>query len=40
VTPSEAGTSVMVQVKGAEAPWNCVANTDGSVADVYYTAEG
>jgi uncharacterized lipoprotein YajG len=40
VTPSEAGTSVMVQVAGAEAPWNCVANADGSVADVYYTSEG
>ncbi|MXU64850.1 hypothetical protein [Oceanomicrobium pacificus] len=40
VTPSEAGTSVMVQVEGAEAPWNCVANNDGSVAEVYYTSEG
>jgi len=40
VTPSQAGTSVMVQVAGAEAPWNCVANADGTVAEVYYTAEG
>ncbi len=40
VTPSQAGTSVMVQVEGAEAPWNCVANADGTVAEGYYTAEG
>lgn len=40
VTPSEAGTSVMVAVPEAEAPWNCVADDEGNVQDVYYTAEG
>lgn len=40
VTPSEAGTSVMVQVAGAEAPWACVATSEGAVQEVYYTAEG
>ncbi len=40
VSPSEAGTSVLVQVAGAQAPWKCVANPDGSVAEVEYTAEG
>jgi hypothetical protein len=39
-TPSEAGTSVLVEVEGAEAPWNCVVDTDGRIADVSYTGEG
>ena len=38
VTPSESGTSVFVQVPGAQAPWNCVVDTDGqTVVNVYYT---
>jgi len=41
VSPSEAGTSVMVQVPGAEKPWNCVVDTDGqTVVNVYYMGEG
>ncbi|WP_425045317.1 hypothetical protein [Primorskyibacter sp. S87] len=40
VSPSEAGTSVMVQVAGAQAPWACVATNEGAVQEVYYTAEG
>ncbi len=39
-TPSEAGTSVMVQVAGAQAPWACVATNEGAVQEVYYTSEG
>lgn len=37
---SEAGTMVSVQVAGAEAPWACLAANDGTVEEVYYTAEG
>jgi hypothetical protein len=37
---SQAGTSVTVHVPTAEAPWACVADRDGSVSRVYYTAEG
>ncbi len=40
VAPSEAGTSVMVQVAGAQAPWACVATNEGTVQEVYYTSEG
>lgn len=37
---SEAGTSVMIEVPEATAPWNCVVDTDGStVADVFFTDE-
>lgn len=34
---SEAATGVYVQVPGAEAPWLCLANDDGSVSEVRYT---
>ena len=37
---SQAGTSVRVSVPGAQAPWNCVIDTDGSVSRVEYGAEG
>ena len=38
---SEAGTSVMIEVPEATAPWNCIVDTDGSsVVEVFYTAEG
>ena len=37
---SPAGTSVRVSVPGAQAPWNCVIDTDGSVSRVEYGAEG
>jgi hypothetical protein len=37
---SQAGTSVSVSAPTAQAPWSCVIDTDGSVARVYYTAEG
>lgn len=39
-TPSEAGTNVMIEVDGAEAPWSCVVDTDGTIVNVFYTAEG
>lgn len=37
---SQVGTSVRVSVPGAQAPWACVIDTDGTVVNVYYTAEG
>ncbi len=37
-TPTEAGTTVVIQVEGGEAPWTCVATHDGSVQDVSYGA--
>ena len=37
---SQAGTSARVSVPGAQAPWACVIDTDGSVSRVYYTEEG
>jgi hypothetical protein len=37
---SQAGTSVRVSAPGAQAPWACVIDTDGSVSRVNYTAEG
>jgi len=37
---SQAGTSVRVSAPGAQAPWACVIDTDGSVSRVYYSAEG
>lgn len=40
VSPSEAATTVMVKVPGAEAPWKCNSDSDGNVAEVTYTAEG
>lgn len=37
---SQAGTSVMIQVPDAEAPWNCAVDTDGqTVVNVYYTGD-
>ena len=32
-----AGTSVMVSVPGAEAPWSCLASRDGVVTEVRYS---
>ena len=32
-----AGTNVMVNVPGADAPWSCVASNDGVVAEVRHT---
>lgn len=37
---SQAGTSVRVSVPGAQAPWSCVIDTDGSVERVEYMGEG
>jgi hypothetical protein len=39
VDSSQAGTSVQVQVAGAEKPWNCVYQ-GGQVVDVWYMGEG
>jgi hypothetical protein len=39
VDSSQAGTSVQVQVPGAQAPWNCVYQ-GGRVVDVWYMGEG
>ena len=39
VDSSQAGTSVLVQVPGAQAPWNCVYQ-GGRVVDVWYMGEG
>jgi hypothetical protein len=40
VSPSATGTSVMVDVEGAQAPWNCVLDTDNeTVKNLYYTGE-
>lgn len=38
VDRAESGTSVRVEVAGAEAPWECVVDTDGeTVVNVFYT---
>ncbi|MEM9567046.1 MAG: hypothetical protein AAF974_01970 [Cyanobacteria bacterium P01_E01_bin.34] len=38
VDSAESGTSVRVAVSGAEAPWECVVDTDGeTVVNVFYT---
>lgn len=37
VEESEAAIGVYVNVPGAEAPWLCLANRDGSVSEVRYT---
>lgn len=37
---SQAGTSVRVSVPGADAPWACVVDSDGSVSEAYFTSEG
>lgn len=34
---SEAGTRVLATVAGAEAPWSCIADNNGNVAEVMYT---
>lgn len=36
-TPSEGGTLVKATVAGATAPWQCVANADGSTSGVMFT---
>jgi hypothetical protein len=33
---TQAGTNVMVRVPGADAPWSCLASSDGVVAEVRY----
>ena len=40
VTPAEAGTSVMVNVPGATAPWVCATDAAGKVTNVMFSGEG
>jgi hypothetical protein len=40
VTPSEAGTSVLVNVPGAVAPWICATDSAGNVTNVMFSGEG
>lgn len=40
VSPSEAGTEVIMSVPGASANWKCIATSDGVVQEVFYMAEG
>ncbi len=37
VSPSEAGTVVMVDVPGAASPWRCISSNDGVVQEVVTT---
>lgn len=37
IEESEATVDIYVNVEGAEAPWRCLANRDGSIAEVSYS---